>query len=84
MYDAISERTVCGPFLTDEPFIAEETYLNVVTAWLISKITAEDDKFFQPDSASPHEPLTARKFLHMLLPVDGFAAEHLVILGWTT
>jgi hypothetical protein len=69
MFCAVSERTVYGPFIFEGQTVTGQSYLEILTNWLIPELAAEGgDYLFQQDGAPPHWRLAIRKFINELLP----------------
>jgi hypothetical protein len=69
VFCAVSERTVYGPFIFEEQTVTGQSYLEMLSNWLIPELAAEDGNYlFQQDGAQPHRYLAVRKFLNEHLP----------------
>lgn len=76
---AVTEQSVYGPFFFEGPSITGQTYLEMLTNWLIPRLAAEGgDYIFQQDGAPPHWSLAVRTFLNANLPNRwiGRAGQH--------
>ena len=48
VFCVVTHRTVYGPFFFEEPTITEQTYLAMITNWLVPRLAPEkDDYIFQ-------------------------------------
>lgn len=69
VFCAVTEQTVYGPFFFEGSSITGQTYLDMLTNWLIPRLGGEgDDYIFQQDGAPPHWSLAVRAFLNANLP----------------
>jgi hypothetical protein len=60
---------VYGPFIFEGQTVTVQSYLEMLTNWLIPELAAESgDYLFQQDGAPPHWRLAVRKFINELLP----------------
>jgi hypothetical protein len=58
---AVSERSVYGPFISEGQTVTGQSYLEMLTNWLIPALAAEgDDYLFQQNGAPPHWRLAVR------------------------
>jgi hypothetical protein len=69
VFFAVSERTVYGPFIFEGQTVSGQSYLEMLTNWLIPELAAESgDYLLQQDGTPPHWHLALRKFINELLP----------------
>ena len=86
MFCAVTQRTVHGPFFFEEPSITGQTYLEMITNWLVPRLAAEGgDYIFQQDGAPQHWSLPVRTYLNAILPNRwiGRGGQHdLLVCKW--
>jgi hypothetical protein len=84
VFCAISKEKVYGPFFFMENNVTGNSYLDMLTLWLLPQLEEDSNDFiFQQDGAPPHFHMAVRNHLNAHLPWRWFGREGANDVVWS-